>query len=122
MVLVKLREQLNSWRNSGYVGASETSRSLLHYWLLTEHPIQTEDNSEKYFQYYFAQRESVESIIYLYEVAGARNPTDLLKYDSSNAIVPSMFEETWFRVLAKQATGTGKTVFLQSRKTITRCR
>ena len=108
-LVVKLREEIKSWRDSGYVGASETTRSLLHYWFLTEHPIQTEDNSEKYFQYYFAQRESVESIIYLYEVAGARNPTDLLKYDSSNAIVPSMFEETWFRVLAKQATGTGKT-------------
>ena len=38
-----------------------------------------------------------------------RFPSDLLKYDSSNAIVPSMFEETWFRVLTKQATGTGKT-------------
>ena len=49
------------------------------------------------------------SIIYLYEHEQIRNPSELLKYDSSGVMVDSMFEETWLRLVVKQATGTGKT-------------
>ena len=100
----KIRKEVYSWRNNGYPNISETSKSLLNYWFKTDHP--------NYFQYYFAQRESVESIVYLYENQGIRNQSELLKYDSSNILVDSMFREDWLRLVIKQATGTGKTKVL----------
>ena len=97
----KIRKEVYEWRDAGYPNISEVSQSLLTYWFKTEHP--------SGFKYYFAQRESVESIIYLYEHEQIRNPSELLKYDSSGVMVDSMFEETWLRLVVKQATGTGKT-------------
>jgi len=100
----KIRKEVYDWREAGYPNISEVSQSLLTYWFKTDHP--------NGFQYYFAQRESVESIIYLYEHENIRNPSELLKYDSSDVLVDSMFEETWLRLVIKQATGTGKTKVL----------
>ena len=45
----------------------------------------------------------------MYENQNIRSPSELLKYDSSNVLVDSMFEENWLRLVIKQATGTGKT-------------
>ena len=100
----KIRKEVNEWRGKDYPNISETTKSLLTYWFKTEHP--------NGFQYYFAQRESVESIIYLYENQNIRSPSELLKYDSSGVLVDSMFEENWLRLVIKQATGTGKTKVL----------
>ena len=100
----RIRKEVYDWREAGYPNISEVSQSLLTYWFKTDHP--------NGFQYYFAQRESVESIIYLYEHENIRNPSELLKYDSSGVLVDSMFEETWLRLVVKQATGTGKTKVL----------
>ena len=99
-----IRKDVFNWRKDGYPGISDTSKSLLNYWFNTEHA--------NGFQYYFAQRESVETIIYLYENQNIRSPSELLKYDSSGVLVDSMFEETWLRLVIKQATGTGKTKVL----------
>ena len=97
----KIRRDVHEWRKKGYPNISDVSQSLLNYWFNTNH--------ENNFQYYFAQRESVETIIYLYEYENIRSPSELLKYDSSGVMVDSMFEETWLRLVVKQATGTGKT-------------
>lgn len=64
------------------------------------------------FQYYFAQREAVETVIWLYEVAKAREKYDLMRFDSSQAISAGMFDETWTRYVVKMATGSGKTKVL----------
>ena len=100
----KIRKEVKEWRMKDYPGISETTKSLLNYWFKSEHP--------KGFQYFFAQRESVETIIYLYESQNIRTPSELLKYDSSGVLVDSMFEESWLRLVIKQATGTGKTKVL----------
>ena len=97
----KIRQSVYNWRKNGYPDVSHSTKSLLNYWFLTEH------TSE--FKYYFAQRESVETIIFLYENQNIRSSTELLKFDSSGVIVDSMFQETWLRFVIKQATGTGKT-------------
>jgi type III restriction enzyme len=61
------------------------------------------------FKYYFAQREAVETVIYLYEVAKVKDKYDLIKYDSSGAVSTGMFDEEWLRLVVKMATGSGKT-------------
>ena len=62
------------------------------------------------FHWYFAQREAVESAIWLYEIEQARSPYAMMKYDSSGArLAPRMFPEDWTRYVMKMATGAGKT-------------
>ena len=103
-LVTKIRNEVYEWRKKDYPKTTPTTKSLLNYWFNVEH--------SNNFKYYFAQRESVESIIFLYEHEKIRNASELLKYDSSGNLVDSMFEEDWLRLVIKQATGTGKTKVL----------
>ncbi len=68
-----------------------------------------EPRAKQAFRYYFAQREAVESTIWLYEVEQARDPHSLLRYDAAGALSQREFDEDWTRYVLKLATGTGKT-------------
>jgi type III restriction enzyme len=111
-LVAKVREGVTAWRASGYAGASDTSRALLTWWFETEHLLEQADGTQSLFRYYFAQREAVESVIWLYEVRRARDKYDLLRFDSSGAISLNMFDENWPRFVVKMATGAGKTKVL----------
>jgi type III restriction enzyme len=101
----KLRIAVNQWRNSGYPGTTNTTKRLLNYWFNQDHLI----NNEK-FEFWYAQRESIETLIYVYEVMKKRAFIDLARefgdgpigfYDPSTDLYPlSGF---------KMATGSGKT-------------
>ena len=111
-LVAELRKKVRDWRLSDYDGASETSKTLLKWWFLTDHYIENKDGQTNQFQYYFAQREAVETIIWLYEVAKAREKYDLIRFDSSKAVSAGMFDESWARYVIKMATGSGKTKVL----------
>lgn len=111
-LVAELRKQVRDWRLSGYKDASETSQTLLNWWFLRSHPMPTSNGEAFLFQYYFAQREAVETIIWLYEVAKARDKYDLIRHDSSGAVSAGMFDESWTRYVVKMATGSGKTKVL----------
>ena len=51
----------------------------------------------------------METIIYLYDVAGVKDKYDLMRFDSSGVVSTGMFDETWRRLVIKMATGAGKT-------------
>lgn len=104
-----LRNKVKTWRESGYEGATETSVTLLNWWFKTEHLLPKYDGAIEKFEYYFAQREAVETIIYLYDVVKAKDKYDLLRFDSSGAVSAGMFDESWLRFVVKMATGAGKT-------------
>ena len=61
------------------------------------------------FQYYFAQREALETIIYLYDVVAAKDKYDLMRFDRAGVVSSGMFDESWLRFVLKMATGAGKT-------------
>ncbi len=105
----QIREAVKTWRDDGYRDASETSKALLNWWFNTPHLLEGADATMSEFQYYFAQREALETIIYLYEVVGVKDKFDLMRYDSSGAVSAGMFDESWQRFVVKLATGTGKT-------------
>lgn len=105
----KIRKEIKEWRDSLYEGASETSKALLNWWFKKEHIVQKSDGTMAEFKYYYAQREAVETIIYLYEVAKVKDKYDLIKYDSSGSVSTGMFDEEWLRLVIKMATGSGKT-------------
>ncbi|OOO03607.1 MAG: hypothetical protein USCGTAYLOR_00156 [Chromatiales bacterium USCg_Taylor] len=108
----QLRRKVKEWRDSGYVGATDTSRSLLNWWFNTPHLLPQADGTMAEFQYYFAQREALETILYLYDVVGVQDEFDLMRFDSSGVVSAGMFDETWRRFVVKMATGTGKTKVL----------
>ena len=108
----ELRKKVKEWRDSGYKSATETSKNLLNWWFNTQHLLPKADGTMAEFQYYFAQREAVETIIYLYDVAGVQDKYDLMRFDSSGLVTSGMFDETWLRFVVKMATGSGKTKVL----------
>ena len=60
--------------------------TLLRWWFETDHLIEQADGTLSPFRYYFAQREAVETVIWLYDVRGARDKFDLLRFDASGAV------------------------------------
>ncbi len=105
----ELRERVKYWRDNNYEGCTETSKVLLNWWFNEEHVIYNADGSSSSFQYYFAQREAVETVIWLYDVEKSRNKYDLIKFDKLGRVSPNMFDEDWLRFVIKMATGSGKT-------------
>jgi len=80
-----LRKLVTAWRANGYQGATSTTRTLLNYWFLADHKLR----NGQLFRYHDAQREAIETLIYVYEVAQVRNRKDLLeKYVFSNNELP----------------------------------
>src|SRR5690606_16220514 len=104
----ELRKQVQKFRDSGYEGASQTSKSLLNWWFKTPHLVQQGDTTAE-FRYFFSQREALETIVYLVDVKGVKDKFDLIRFDSSGAVSANMFDETWRRFVVKMATGAGKT-------------
>ena len=108
----KIRKQVKAWRDRGYDGISDTSRALLNWWFKKKHMMPKSDGTMFQFQYFFAQREAIEAVIYLYEAVGVKDKYDLMRFDSSGAVSASLFDEEWRRFVIKMATGSGKTKVL----------
>jgi type III restriction enzyme len=105
----ELRKQVKAWRDRSYAGATETSRSLLNWWFKTPHLLPQADETMEQFEYYFAQRESLETIVYLYDVVQAKDKYDLMRFAGDAPVTAAMFDESWRRYVVKMATGAGKT-------------
>jgi len=103
-LVYKIRLAVTKWRDEGYQGASSTSKSLLNFWFNQEHLL-----GQTKFSFFFSQREAIESIIYLFEVAKAKDKYELMRFDSSERVSTGMFDESWTRYVVKMATGAGKT-------------
>lgn len=111
-LVAELRKAVKKWRDSGYEGATETSKTLLTWWFKTEHIITNSDGVQSKFQYYYSQREAVETIVYLTDVIQVKDKYDLMRFDASGVVSAGMFPESWRRFVTKMATGSGKTKVL----------
>lgn len=105
----ELRRRVKAFRDSGYADASATSKSLLKWWFHKRYLLPQSDGTLARFEYYFAQREALETIIYLYDVVKAKDTFDMMRFVSSGLVSTGTFDETWRRYVIKMATGTGKT-------------
>lgn len=103
-LVYKIRKAVADWREQDYKGISKTTKSLFKFWFQQEHSV-----NEQTFQFFFSQREAIESIVYLYEVAKAQDKINYHLYDLSGNVADSSFYETWTRYVIKMATGAGKT-------------
>lgn len=97
--VTKLRDEVRGWRlgagvweGNAYGGTAMVTRRLLEWWFERD-----EERRAQGKRFFFAQREAVETLIYLYEVKGRHKmpeTEDLLRY------------------ALKLATGTGKTMVM----------
>ncbi len=109
-----LRAAVKEWRELNYYGASETTRELLGFWFERPHRISDGDGGLVDFQYYFCQREAIETFIFLMEVRGLHSLSSLIfEYGGSNAETEALGinpeDDEWARYAFKLATGAGKT-------------
>jgi len=101
----KLREAVYSWREGKYDGATDTSKTLLNFWFNEDHLINNEP-----FEFWFAQREAIETLIYVYEVLKKRNFIDLAREFGSGPIYSyDPIYDQYPLYAFKMATGSGKT-------------
>ena len=93
-MISQLRRKVKEFRGSSYIGATDTSRSLLNFWFNTTHMLQQADGTMSQFQYYCVQREALETIVYLYDVVGVQDKHDMMRFDTSGLVSGRMFDET----------------------------
>jgi type III restriction enzyme len=100
-----VRDKVTAWRNAGYPGATDTTRRLLNYWFETSH----RRPGGRKFQYHYAQRYAVETLIWLYEVAKVRRQKGLIKSFADRKDLKLLQYDDFARYCVKMATGSGKT-------------
>ena len=91
----------------GYSGVTDTTRLLLNHWFCNDHRL---PNGCK-FQYHYFQREAVETLIYLYEVANIRRHKNLVETFATRRDLRLLvqYDEFARHFGVKMATGSGKT-------------
>jgi type III restriction enzyme len=100
----RIREAVDGWREQGYPGVTDTTRRLLTFWFFEDHQV-----NRQWFGYYFCQREAIETLIYLYEVAKAHRFIVLMQQFGRRALVYDPSTDRYPRYVFKMATGSGKT-------------
>ncbi len=109
-----IRAEVDGWRRGGYASISETSISLLNYWFKSEHLILNGEGESLAFRYHWAQREAIETIIYLCEMRRISNVMELMFEFGSEGIADLALginpeDDRWLKDCCKIATGGGKT-------------
>jgi type III restriction enzyme len=89
-LVAETREGVSEWRVSGYPSISATSKVLLNYWFEHDHQLEQVDGTLTPFHYYFAQRGTVETIIWLYDACQAHDKFDLMRFDTSMRLIMSI--------------------------------
>lgn len=100
-----IREAVQQWRERGYPGVSDTTHTLLRHWFHTDHRLPTGQR----FEYHYSQREAIETLIYLYEVAQVRSQKDLVERFAQRSDLRLLQYDDFARYCVKMATGSGKT-------------
>jgi len=100
-----VRQKVEAWRAGGYLGATETSRTLLNYWFHADHLL---PNGRK-FAYHYSQQLAAEILVFLFEVAKVRNQKSLLETFAGRQDLKLLQYDQFARYCIKMATGSGKT-------------
>jgi type III restriction enzyme len=98
-------EKVKAWREGGYKDVTDTTRLLLNHWFNKDHRLP----DGRRFKYEYFQRDAVETLIYLYEVAKARRHKSLVETFATRSDLRLLQYDDFCRYCVKMATGSGKT-------------
>ena len=76
LLVPNIRLAVDEWREQGYPDASEVTRRLFEYWFEEDHEVPGFNTP---FRYYFCQREAVETLAWLVEIAAKRDAAELIQ-------------------------------------------
>ncbi|MCZ8238154.1 MAG: DEAD/DEAH box helicase family protein [Leptospiraceae bacterium] len=101
----KIRSEVQKWKDAGYPGATKITLQLLKHW----------NRDDRATNLFFAQREAVETIIFLREarkdfLQGLNIPSDSLP--PADTQDPNYIPKAFLRYANKMATGTGKSTVM----------
>lgn len=106
-IINRIREEVKLWREADYENVTRVTKDLLHFWF---------KNPERHpeISLFFAQREAIETAIWLNEAAHKSNAGQNILNQLQNAQrkVSEKPADQLPRVAFKMATGTGKTVVM----------
>jgi type III restriction enzyme len=101
-----LRREIGEWRRAKYPQTTRITRELLHFWFLNHERDETQS-------LFFAQREAIETAVWLNEIAEKSNVGQhVLRQLEDAQKVSASPENNLPRVAFKMATGSGKTVVM----------
>ncbi|MCI0541611.1 MAG: DEAD/DEAH box helicase family protein [Verrucomicrobiales bacterium] len=101
-----LRREVGAWRQAKYPQTTRITRELLHFWFLNAERDMTQS-------LFFAQREAIETAIWLNEIAEKSNVGQHILRQLEEARKVSVSSENNLpRIAFKMATGSGKTVVM----------
>ena len=100
-----IRKAVAEWRSDNYKGATGTTKTLLNYWFGTDHRLP----NGAAFRFYPAQREAIETLVWLYEVKHVRRHRDLIERFANVPGIHVLQYDDFARYAIKMATGSGKT-------------
>src|SRR6516225_6471012 len=100
-----IRDRVKVWRENDCKGVSDTTRILLTHWFCKDHKLP----DGRKFKYHPFQREAIETLIYLYEVAGIRRHKNLVETFATRSDLRLLQYDGFARYAVKMATGSGKT-------------
>ncbi len=101
-----IREAVKAWRADKYKGITSTTRELFDFWFYTDHVMA----DGQVFRYHAAQREAIETLVYLFEIRKIANRKALLEsFASDNKNLRFPMHDDFARYCMKMATGSGKT-------------
>lgn len=75
LLVNKLRAAVDAWREQGYPGASDVTQRLFEYWFEEDHEVA---DFPVPFRYHFCQREAIETLAYMVEIAQIRDAKALV--------------------------------------------
>ena len=76
LLVPKVRAAVDAWSEGGYKGASDVTLRLFEYWFDEDHEV---PGFGVPFRYYFCQREAIETLVWLVEIAGQRDTQKLIQ-------------------------------------------
>jgi type III restriction enzyme len=76
LLVPKIRMAVDSWRAQGYAGASDVTKRLFEYWFDEDHEVA---GFPVPFRYHFCQREAIETLVWLVEIAGQGDAKALIE-------------------------------------------
>ena len=103
-----IKREVADWRAAGYPGVTNTTKQLLNHWFHSDHRLR----NGRAFTYHQSQREAIESLVYVWEVARVWSRKELLERYANKALLtnlPLPKYDDFARYCLKMATGSGKT-------------
>jgi len=102
-----LQESIIPWRRVDYEGVTEKTKRLLEFWFEEEHELANGTP----FEFWRAQRDAIEALIYCHEILKVDNLYELNRaLDEPLPAIPSGY--LWPKYAFKMATGSGKTMVM----------